>query len=499
MVRSMALFLCWALPCGALAAPAGPAPSVDPRDAAIFDPSAAPATLSTKTVPTSPRSGATSAPVSLPSSRPNFAADPRDGAIFGAGTPQPTPSPEAGTPRPAKSSPAVSALEQRLLERGKDKLQLGGQLYLRFNLAASDGERIKDHQLAMPNLLDLYLDARPNERVRAFARGRLSYDPTTDESSQLAALSGAKKTAVSLIELWLKFDIGRRLFLTIGQQRILWGTTRLWNPVDFINLSQRPILNPFDARSGVPMVKLHLPLEALGWNFYLAGLLDGVTTLDQAGAVGRAEFVFSTVELGLNAAYRKSLDPRLGLDLSAGFWDFELKGELGLRFADRFENKLSVQSSAALQYQFKVFDDDTMLVGAEYFFNQHGTDSVNPLEIFDGTRQFFYAGKHYLALFALLPRPGRLDDWTFTISGVSNLSDQSVITRLDISVTVLTYLNLQLYAQLHFGRGGELRLGDNAFPEPVRAAARALYNPTDPTRPIPNQLLDLGLWLSVDL
>jgi hypothetical protein len=36
----------------------------------------------------------------------------------------------------------------------------------------------------MPNLLDVYLDARPVERVRAFASGRLAYDPTLTEAAE---------------------------------------------------------------------------------------------------------------------------------------------------------------------------------------------------------------------------------------------------------------------------------------------------------------------------
>ena len=35
-----------------------------------------------------------------------------------------------------------------------------------------------DWSLSAPSLLDLYLDARPNPRVRAFILGRMSYDPT---------------------------------------------------------------------------------------------------------------------------------------------------------------------------------------------------------------------------------------------------------------------------------------------------------------------------------
>jgi hypothetical protein len=489
-------------PCEPAGAQPAPKPSTDPRDQEIFG---KPVTPKKPAKPAASRPAASSkAPSTQPSgdSGVKKSKDPRDDAIFG--DPEPKTNTRADKPSTTigDDNDAAANIEKRLLEKagiGSDKLQVGGQLYMRFSLATTDGSRVEDHLLSMPNLLDVYLDARPNDRVRAFARGRLNYDPTVNEQSQFSQLGGAKKINVQLIEIWLKLDIARRIFVTIGQQRILWGTTRLWNPVDFVNQSQRPLLNPFDGRGGVPMVKLHLPIESLGWNFYLAGLLDDVTTLDKGGFVGRAEMVFSTIELGINGAYRKGLDPRVGLDLSAGIWDFELTAEAGLRFDERFKNHMALQVSAGLQYQFKVFDDDTAIIGGEYFYNQQGVSNVNPLELFDGTRQFFYAGKHYGALFATLPRPGRLDDWTFTLSGIGNLSDQTFVGRLDVSVTFLTHITVQLFAQLHFGQTGELRIGDSAFPEALRPTARAIYNPDDPTRKIPNQLLDLGLWLLVQL
>ena len=454
-----------------------------------------------------------------------LAQDPRDAEIFGADEEPETSDPQDRSEgkKPAKDDddwpkpPGGGAgkdrrdqdvfggdhkspdLEQKLLNIGNDKLQIGGLLYLRSNLALTDGDKVEDHRLSMPNLLDLYLDARPNDRLRAFVRGRLSYDPTLNEQSAAAQLSGAKQVEVELDELWLKLDIARRVFVTIGMQKVRWGTTRLWNPVDVINSTFRPLLNPFDARHGVPLLKLHLPIESLGWNFYLAGVMEQVDTLDKAGVAGRAEFVFSTVEASLTGAYRNNSDPRLGLDFSAGIWDFDLLGEVGLNFDEELDYELSVQVSVGLQYTMAVFDNDMMIIGAEYFFNQRGTDEVNPMDLYTGKAQYFYIGRHYAGLSVTLPRPGNLDDWTFSLSSVGNLSDRSFIVRFDVSVRVLTYLTIRAYFTGHLGQPGELVLGDAAFPEPDRTVMRAILSPDDPTRPIPAQLFDVGLWMSLDL
>ena len=58
----------------------------------------------------------------------------------------------------------------------------------------------------------------------------------------------------------------------MGLQRIKWGSGRFWNPTDFLNQQRKDPLDFFDKRLGVAMLKLHLPLEAQGWNIY--GIVD---------------------------------------------------------------------------------------------------------------------------------------------------------------------------------------------------------------------------------
>jgi hypothetical protein len=54
-----------------------------------------------------------------------------------------------------------------------------------------------------------------------------------------------------------------------------------------------------------------------------------------------------------------------------------------------------------------------------------------------------------------LPSPGSWNDTSFTASGLANLSDRSVIPRLDYSVQILTYLNLNAFVMGHLGSQGE--------------------------------------------
>jgi len=495
------------------------APLPDARDAEIFGPSEKPS--SRPAAPTM-NGGASSRPAAEPAETQRQAQSAglpagtsRDDEILGG------PSDGAAGDRRLDHATRTPDLEQRLLALGTDRLQIGGLMLLRFNWSFTDGGHAADHPISMPNLVDVYLDARPTERLRAFVRGRLLWDPSIDVeaaalrqseidqaraqgfdptlASALEGQAGASQTDVQLNELWLKFDIARRLFITVGKQLVRWGASRLWNPTDVVNRSRRPVLSPFDQRNGVPLLKLQLPLESLGWNFYGIGMLDQLNSIDRWGAVGRAEFVVSTMELGFVGAYRQGTDPVVGLDLSAGIWNFDLTGEAALKIDDRFAHDVSLQVSAGLAYNMSVFLDDMLIFGVEVFFNQEGSKTTDPLELFSGQRQFFYAGRHYLALFATLPRPGRWDDWTFTLSSVGNLSDRSFLARFDLSVRLLTYLTLQAFVTGHFGRQGELRTGESLFDPAVLPAARLWFAPGQPDARIPTQVIDVGLWLSLDL
>ena len=60
----------------------------------------------------------------------------------------------------------------------ENPLQIGGQIYLRTQSTALQGDYPDRWTLSAPSLLDAYFDARPNPRVRAFILGRMSYNPT---------------------------------------------------------------------------------------------------------------------------------------------------------------------------------------------------------------------------------------------------------------------------------------------------------------------------------
>lgn len=440
--------------------------------------------------------------------------------------------------RPAEAAPRPAGV---VTGEKEDPLRLGGQLYLRGASTWQDGIDPADWSVSSPNLLDLYLDVRPNDRVRAFALGRLLYDPTLEgepedpRAAELAELLGGAAPSnpdAVLDQLWVNFDLGRSVFVTAGKQHVKWGVGRLWNPTDYLHRQARDPLDPFDARTGTAMVKLHAPWEARGWNAYGIVLLEDTAArpvatgrLGRIGAGARAEVVLGTFELGLDGLVADGHKPRFGVDVSLGLWELDLHAEAALRTGSSVERWRRVAGSpeplelerlryAGLTPQIVVggswsrnyTDEDVFTVGAEYFYDDTGYDDARiypyllavPVLHAGEPSPFssFYLGKHQAGLFVTLPAPGSWNDTTLTASVLGNLSDGSFVVRLDHSVLALTYLRVETYVAGHLGtRGGAYRFALDVDPSdfagtPIPVSERIV---------VPPAVLDLGVALRVDL
>ena len=492
------------------------------------------------------------APAARPSEQDMFGGAPAAGASGAAGAPAATtaaPS-TAGTPPAAAAaaattgtSPGGEGRDDSLLGSGPggpehlsdyqapdNPLQIGGQLYLRSQASGQQGNDAWTFDA--PSLLDVYMDARPNPRVRAFVLGRMSFDPTvapttTTSSTTLmngsaGAITGGSATGFSsfttargptsiLDQMWIRFDILSRLFITAGKQHVRWGTGRFWQPTDYLHPLKRNPLDVFDVRPGTTMVKLDVPWEERGWNFYGFGVFEDPNLAtgylkDIAGGA-RAEIVLLGAEIGLDALVKDTQKPRYGIDFSTGIWELDIHGDVGIRSGEDFCNVvpaatgrpvngggtcpamgtasmdptimtqaamfdvapltgIKVQAVGGIEWSHKYNDNDMFTLGSEYFYNQPGYSdtSVYPGLLLNSNYtpilNFFYTGRQYAALYASFPAPYSWNLTTFTLSTLSNLTDQSFISRLDYSYTLLTHITLEAFVGVHYGHsGGEFRLG----------------------------------------
>jgi hypothetical protein len=457
---------------------------------------------------------------------PAAAQEEREEALFGAPT-----APAAVEAPKAPTAPEVP-------------LAVGGLAYLRGATTWNRSVPPSRWALQAPLLADLYADARPNDRVRAFGLARLTYDPTIP--SDAANLFGARvaQTREQLDQLWLNFDVARTVYVTVGKQHVKWGTGHFWNPTDWLHPVRRDPLAQLDVRTGITMVKAHLPWEARGWNLYgvlvaedLAGRpaapyatftapdAGASNALGHVGGGGRAELVLGPVELGLDAVAQRGHKPKLGADLSFPLGDFDLLGEFALRTgrdaprwtlpagADRSQltswvasdwDRLTPAALVGVEWSWKYSDEDLLRAGAEFFWDDAGysdphvypvllASPYNPANGGDTRVAFtpFYVGRRYAALFVNVPKPGRWNDTTFTVTVVANLDDGSAIARLDHSVVVNTYLTVESYLAGHLGKeGGEFRFGATLPPQAIFGGASIT---------LPTPVLDMGVALRVKL
>jgi hypothetical protein len=434
----------------------------------------------------------------------------------GAQPPVNAPPAAAAEPPPPAPPTAPGAKAERA-----DPLAIGGLLYLRADVLGREDQPPSSWLLASPNLVDVYLDVRPNDRVRGFVLGRLLYDPTGVSTAVLPGLAGVPNAGTTtdvqglLDQLWVNFDVARTVFVTAGKQHVKWGVGRFWNPTDYLHRVKRNPLAVFDARTGVTMVKAHLPWESRAWNLYGVALLEDVVptgpTVNTLGAIGgaaRAEVVLGTAELGLDAVAQRGTLPRYGVDVSAGVWDVDLYGEVALRTGpdvlrwreipgaaaglpeplrwQPYQDGAAFQQvTAGASWSWKYGDEDVVTFGGEYFYNGVGYPTARAYttllaaQISPEYRAYqsaatglavpeapyftpYYLGRQYAGAFVLLPSPGSWNDTTLTLSVLANLTDGSAIARLDHAVLLNTYLRLETYVAGHVGKaGGEFRL---AFP-----------------------------------
>jgi hypothetical protein len=290
--------------------------------------------------------------------------------------------------------------------RQDDPLSIGGLLYLRAAATWNRGVAPADWPLSAPNLVDTFLDVRPHDRVRGFVLGRLFYDPTLPPQATdlLGRTTPQSQTRGALDQAYVNFDVDRTVFVTAGKQHVKWGVGRFWNPTDFLHPVRRDPLAQFDDRTGLAMVKAHLPWEARGWNLYGLAILEDITgvnqgpgSVGQVGGAARAEVVLGGAELAADLVAQRGHKPRFGLDGSAAIWDLDLRGELALTSgrdaphwaltegADPTQaaswrlvelDRITPQLVLGVEWSHKYSDQDALVAGLEYFFNDAGYDSA---------------------------------------------------------------------------------------------------------------------------
>ncbi len=383
------------------------------------------------------------------------------------------------------------------IESRNNSLEIGGQLYSQINYYITQNTSAKNIRLDSPHSLDIFLDSRPNDRLRNYVRGRLQHDFTIIPDSTNAYGQTMKQTRVQLDQFWLKFDIVQKLFITLGRQPVRWGVGKLWNPSDFLNQERKDPFAIFDQRLGLGLVKFHLPIESLGWNFYTIANFDQAATTQNIGGAFRAEFLYEQTEVSLSSAIRHNQPFSSGISVSSGLGPIDLKAEWSLykNIKRKFwegnfdfnllefpaevskEEKWLSQTLIGFELPWGYNDNDQVIFGVEYFYNQLGytDDSLYPWLMYQKSFVPLYIGRHYAGLYSVLLDPFDFNDSTIIITAIGNLNDKSYMTRIQHTLQTLTYLDITSYVNYHFGNeGGEFKFSVDVPPIPGTALENGL-------------------------
>lgn len=385
----------------------------------------------------------------------------------GQDTAGPAPTPGSGTAPARVTVTDAEALPDEPAPQ-RDLLSLGGIYFQRAELYGTrEALGTTRLQPTIPSLVDLYLDARPSKSVRSFVRGRLLFDPLNPDFSEPQIL---------LDQLWLQFTLADRVFITAGRQQIKWGTSKVWNPVDFLRKPNPLPLDVFDLRTGVDMIKVNVPFESLASNLWLIATADLNGPDSQPiryGGAARAEVVLGPGELALTGVFQQGRRPRYGLDWSMGVGIFDVNAEVALlrdnsvqrweRTADGFTRQPfggpKLQASAGMMTQFRIADIYRFQFRLEGFYNQAGYDEQALLTWVRSTGDFqpLYFGRYYGMAQLLINRRSAFEPMLgFTVLG--NVGDGSYLGRVDVAVLPVREVYVSTFFEAPFGtRGGEFR------------------------------------------
>ncbi|MEK7691276.1 MAG: hypothetical protein AAB425_09665, partial [Bdellovibrionota bacterium] len=307
-----------------------------------------------------------------------------------------------------------------------ERFRLGGSLDVEAQSYFLDATASRRSYLFNPNSLRLYFESRLKNDIRGFGKFRATYDPVAGTGGVSSPLSGTvyPRIQADLEELKLQFNAASRVFFTVGKQKIRWGSGRFWNPSDFLNSVDRDPLSTEDLRSGVSLIKTHVPLASS--NAYLVQRVDGADRISRIQNALRFEApLWEASEGGVTAVWTSGLKPAFSLDLSSdviGNFDANVEAVASCGTAGPFADRWKPTLLAGFSYDFPYAERDVFTIAAEYFRNPFGLTSKEDYlaTILAGAYRPNRLARDYAMVYLFMPGPGSWDDWSFILFQLVN-------------------------------------------------------------------------------
>jgi hypothetical protein len=286
------------------------------------------------------------------------------------------------------------------------------------------------------NRLRLKLEIKPTDKITLHLEPRYYFLFAKTDNIPLAGVTDIDQLVWDRVYLKLSSPLAS---LTVGKQRIAWGSCYLWNPTDVFN----PLVLSFAVReeeeANADAVRFEVPLGAAGgldgyfltnneWNKTKKGLRARTN-------IGVFDYSASFVDLGDNTS-------QIGFDFTGDAWQLGIRGEGALKNNGRLQYVLGGEYTL----------ENGVGLNLEYFNNCYGQkDKANYdwAGYFSGSVQAL--GRDYLYLGA-----NKILDELTQVRGsvVTNLDDLSFMIYPSFERSLSQYLDLYIEAMIMGGQGG---------------------------------------------
>jgi len=372
-----------------------------------------------------------------------------------------------------------------ILLTSDDRVEIGGSFFfdVTADMGGIDPDDLAGSDLTESLSLDLgatlYLDARPDEDTRVFAKADISSPFYTIKQERFF------EDIVTVKELFADFNWDNQVFFRAGKQTVNWGVGYFFSPADLLSLSRIDPEAPDAELDGPIALKINYP--SLLNNYYLYTVVpEEVTSFADAAIAPMAEFVIGNSEISLGAFYQYDKAPAAMTTITSAIGDVSVYGEGYVSYGS---DKIFIESNGGSGVTEVSYDDVFFFKGTlgglyswsddlayynlsfrgQYYFNGEGyedPDIVNVFEtpqlatIIDPTDPseiagvLLESGRHYGAV-SVNWREMWGSDFSLSLFFIENFSSFSGMIKPSISWSGLDDIDISLSASGMFGDAGE--------------------------------------------
>lgn len=226
--------------------------------------------------------------------------------------------------------------------------------------------------------------------------------------------------------------------VTLGRQRIAWGTGFAWNPTDLLN-PFNPVAIELDEKTGVDAVHVSIPLGAL--SRFEAAFVPGRGRLKSKAAI-RLSSNFSGYDISIMGGDFQD-DIVLGGDFAGYLGGAGFRGEFAYTWKQGDENYFR----AILNADYNFVNDIYAII--EIYYNGQGSTNKKNYDITDlFSGETFNLAQHYLAASVSKNLTPLL---RLSVYEIFNLNDKSQLAGPSLTYSLATNLEISFSAYFFMG------------------------------------------------